>query len=678
MPEMCLGRDDDREDLCAGLSQLPPPGLSQTATRKQSRNSKPAPEQKTNSPSCGLITLSPSLRLKAANPGLDAGSISELTRQWLDDEPGDKMNPLLDITGLDPSQDTPVELLHTVLLGVVKYIWHFMNTKQWSEADRCLLAIRLQSTDISGLTVPPIRAAYMVQYRNSLIGKHFKTLMQTLAFAVHDICTPEQFALIKAAGDLGARLWIPEIDNMDSYLADLNIAIANLLDVFNAVDPLRILVKIKLYLLAHLPDDICRFGPAIRFATEVFECCNAIFRACSVRSNRLSPTRDIATKFASIERMRHVLCGGYWYDARRGVWVQAGDAVLRLLYDDPVFQRHLGWAPPKPIKPGQTHLPSEKKQPPISWSKLRSSTHWTENLGDEPAADGKWRLARTIVAKNGDVVCPSSWVYALDAAGKYILGRVAEILVGSETFVGLEQFVCTDQSHADLGWPVVRHPRGEDITKDGIKFFVLLKPDVLQFLCSVQHDCRRGRCKPVVAGRERQEREETTREKSLIQHTDEEHFVLNLGGLHNFMELRRILPASFTELKPLHKDRQRFHDETAAKAQQLRMTNREKAAEKRRAKAAEKKRQAEVAAAEADAEVEAAEQGAGEEIFDLVDPDEVPEPVPDGGSDDEEEEPPFVDDEEDTDYVPVQRRALGTVTAPRRSARVPVQRTRTL
>jgi hypothetical protein len=194
--------------------------------------------------------------LKAADPRRKADEVAAELKTWLDAQPGDKMNPLLDIAGLDLSQDTPVELLHTILLGVVKYIWHMLNTSQWSDTDRCLLAIRLQSTDISGLTVPPIRAGYMIQYKNNLIGKHFKTIMQALAFHIHDISTPEQFALVKAAGELGARLWVPEIDNMDDYLQQLNIAVANVLDAFDAVDPLRILTKIKLHLLAHIPDDV--------------------------------------------------------------------------------------------------------------------------------------------------------------------------------------------------------------------------------------------------------------------------------------------------------------------------------------------------------------------------------------------------------------------------------------
>jgi len=61
----------------------------------------------------------------------------------------------------------------------------------------------------------------MMKYCNSLIGKHFKTLMQTMIFHVHDIVSPDQFTLIKVVGSLGALLWIPEIKNMGSYLVSM-------------------------------------------------------------------------------------------------------------------------------------------------------------------------------------------------------------------------------------------------------------------------------------------------------------------------------------------------------------------------------------------------------------------------------------------------------------------------
>lgn len=88
----------------------------------------------------------------------------------------------------------------------------------WSDAERDLFTIRVQSTDIDGLKVPPIRSAYMMQYRNALIGKHFKTLMQTMPFHVHDLVTPAQFALVKSVAELGALLWVSEIEDMSQYL----------------------------------------------------------------------------------------------------------------------------------------------------------------------------------------------------------------------------------------------------------------------------------------------------------------------------------------------------------------------------------------------------------------------------------------------------------------------------
>ena len=125
--------------------------------------------------------------------------------------------PLTTYLGLDPTQDTPVEILHTILLGIVKYVWHIINT-HWSDNDWAKFAICLQSTDLDGLTVPPLRAGYIIQYQNGLIRKHFKMLMQTMAFHIHGLVTDEEFELIRAVGDLGALLWVHEIDDMDKYL----------------------------------------------------------------------------------------------------------------------------------------------------------------------------------------------------------------------------------------------------------------------------------------------------------------------------------------------------------------------------------------------------------------------------------------------------------------------------
>ncbi|KAJ7852374.1 hypothetical protein B0H14DRAFT_3658548 [Mycena olivaceomarginata] len=492
--------------------------------------------------------------MKADNPRRLGADIASELKIWLDEQPGDKMNPLLDIVGLDPSQDTPVELLHTILLGVMKYIWHLLNTSQWSDTDRHLFAIRLQTTDLSGLTVPPLRAGYMIQYKNNLIGKHFKTLMQTLAFHIHSICTPEQFAL--------------------DYLAQLTTAVANVLDAFDAVDPLRILVKIKLHLLAHIPEDVRRFGPLIRSATEIYEAYNGVF----------SPLRDISQKFASMDRVKHLLSGGYWWDASAKQWIQAGNRVQQILLKDPVLQRHLGWTSPGQAKPGLIK-PAPTTVLPLEWSQTKASTHW--HFGNSPLPGSRWGLGRVLTTQSGD--------------------QVKELLVGEKSLVTLEQFVCSQEPHPELDWPILRRPSGVEITEKHITSFLVLPSSSVQFVISVQHDCRKGDCQPTIVRKEYQEREETNRNISLIHHSDDDHFIVNMSALHNSVKLRRALPRSFTQVKPLVADRVAFHKIAAEKARVLRTKGRNKTAEKRRANAAAKKREAELAAeAAAEAQVVAA------------------------------------------------------------------------
>jgi hypothetical protein len=584
--------------------------------------------------------------IKDKEPCCSSGDIAARVKKWLDEQPGDKMNPLLDITGLDPSQDTPVEILHSVLLGAFKYIWHFMNTKQWSDKDRHLLAIRLQSTDISGLTIPPLRASYMFQYKNNLIGKHFKTLMQTLAFHVHDVCTPEEFTLIKAAGDLGARLWIPVIDNMDAYLEDLKVAIANLLDAWDTVDPLRIIVKIKLHLLTHIPDDIRRFGPAVRFATEIQESYNCVFRLCSINSNHLAPSRDIAQKFAGMDRVKHLLCGGFWKRLSSENWTHPGEAVVKILIDDPIFQRHLGWVSSETVEPGTVKEAAAKKNPPVLWQATKAAVHWA--LGPSPAPESLWKFGRYTITQTGDRASVMSWVFA-DADKTPVLGRIVEVITGPKALVTLERFVYTEEPHPEFGWPTVRRPRGTEITVQKMSSFVVVEAKCIRFICSVQHDCRHGECQPSVIGKERQEREDTTRDRSLISHHDDDHFVLNMTGIHNFMELRRALPTSLTTLKPLHRDRAAFHKEISTRAQSLGTQKRQQTAERRRATAARKKEEAAKAAQLASEAEEAARRA--EEEGEMDDDEDEPNNNEERGPEEEEDREQLEKDGDDEEYI---------------------------
>ncbi|EPQ57708.1 hypothetical protein GLOTRDRAFT_126197 [Gloeophyllum trabeum ATCC 11539] len=249
--------------------------------------------------------------LKAANRSRSKEDIAKELMEWVIQNGDNIYNPFLQVPGFDPSRDTPIEVLHTILLGVVKYGWHMTHTSL-SEEQQSIFFLRLQSSSIDGLTIPPIRASYLWQYRNSLIGKQFKEILQTAVFHLYELVDSNKFDLWKATGSLCALLWFPEIPNFEEYIADVKVAAANVLDIFAKINPSKISTKIKLHLLDHLPEDIRRFGPIIGRSTELFECFNAIFRFCAILSNRISPSHDIAIQLADQEAFKQRITGVMW------------------------------------------------------------------------------------------------------------------------------------------------------------------------------------------------------------------------------------------------------------------------------------------------------------------------------------------------------------------------------
>ena len=171
----------------------------------------------------------------------------------------------------------------------------------------------------------------------------------------------------------------------------MHILIANVQDAFDAVDPARILTKAKLHVLVHLPEDVERFRPPIRYATEIFECFNHVFRMCSVLSNHQAPGRDIACKCASMERVKHILCGGYWqHDCEH--WVQASPGVRQLLQTCLIVQTHLGWSLLRQPNIGNVKLQPIKKRQTHAWSDTLGG-HARIQLTPPPLCDSTWHHA---------------------------------------------------------------------------------------------------------------------------------------------------------------------------------------------------------------------------------------------------------------------------------------------
>ena len=121
------------------------------------------------------------------------------------------------MSDLDPHKDTPVEILHTVLLGVVKYIWYEtmqgLNSKQES-----VFQARLASINEDSLHITPIRANYIVQYKGGLIGRQFKDLAQIMVFTLYDDLVDSNITQCWIRlGWFMTLVWYPRIENIDIY-----------------------------------------------------------------------------------------------------------------------------------------------------------------------------------------------------------------------------------------------------------------------------------------------------------------------------------------------------------------------------------------------------------------------------------------------------------------------------
>ncbi|KAJ7766095.1 hypothetical protein B0H16DRAFT_1793006, partial [Mycena metata] len=517
-------------------------------------------------------TLKPVKEMRKDEPDRSAEDIRDELVQWTVDN-RDR------IYSFDPTKDTPIELLHTILLGIIKYIWHITHTP-WSAEQKRTYGLRLQSTNIDGLSLPPIRSAYILQYAGSLIGRQLKTLAQTNIFHIYGLVSDNQFTAWKAAGELSALLWVPEIRNPSEYRQDLRIAIANVLDIFAEIDPSKIVTKIKYHLLVHAPDeDVVQFGPLIGVATEVFESFNGVFRLCSVLSNHLAPSRDIAAQLGDQEGLKHRLTGGWWPVGEDGKWERAGGGVRHFLTEHPILQKLLGWTEPSSMKHGTTltALSSFLLKSAIGQFKLVSAKR---NEGLRPTFELKsttaaqavnyglfdphsvWNKCSFVISESLDECSLGSWVFAISptAADTTISGRITDILVdsGQQVLVVLELFQVLSARDEIFGMPVL-------VRRDSEVIFSIVPANGIKFKFNAQHDCQSAKCEASGRRLRMQERVESDQVEQFIVHEPLDRFFINIHAFHNSHLLRATLPRDLIAPVPLFPDRQAKHYELAAR-----------------------------------------------------------------------------------------------------------------
>ncbi|KAI5982275.1 hypothetical protein F5J12DRAFT_908289 [Pisolithus orientalis] len=183
--------------------------------------------------------------------------------------PENVYSPVWHIKGLNPHADTPVEVLHTVLLGFVKYFWRdVVNIRVGkNKIKRELLEAHLSSFDTTGLGIPPLSGHTLVQYAGSLVGHDFRAIAQAAPFVFHGLVPQECYEAWVALSKMIPLIWKPEIEDVDAHLTQLEIAIQEFLARTACWTPCWF-NKPKFHILLHLPEHIHHFGPAALFATE--------------------------------------------------------------------------------------------------------------------------------------------------------------------------------------------------------------------------------------------------------------------------------------------------------------------------------------------------------------------------------------------------------------------------
>ncbi|KAI0040147.1 hypothetical protein FA95DRAFT_1464700, partial [Auriscalpium vulgare] len=467
-----------------------------------------------------VLELGKSLRKRApGKPVLSEAEVKAKLSQELEKRMAlELINPLIGMPGVNIHMDTPTEILHTVLLGVVKYFWAQTIVVLDKSKSMAAFHARLVSVRTEGLNTPSLNADYICQYGGSLIGKHFKGLAQIMSFLVCGLVTKEVLDAWNAIGALVVLLWHTEIKNLEEYLASLSRAIEDLLNLTARCAPSILISKPKFHFLVHLPAYIRRFGPAIVFSTERYESFNHVFRLTCIHSNRQAPSRDTCRTFALHDAVKHIATGGFWLHRATKQWVRAGPKVRSYLREHPEHVRLLG------INVAQT---ARKREPPkpLPWSDtracsiIRATSDESSSTRKSIQKDAPYHQAQSFVARDGDSVATGYFVI-FKKDNQQSIGRVIEILSSiadpyNAAHISVEEFKVLDARHPHLDLPCL----------DGTAFKHVISPDRIICNANVQHDCTTSGCKALQQTAVRQERSEAIKTRATVLHEPTDRYL---------------------------------------------------------------------------------------------------------------------------------------------------------
>ncbi|CAD6907379.1 unnamed protein product [Tilletia laevis] len=401
----------------------------------------------------------------------------------------------------DVHQQMPPEVLHTIILGPLKYLAAITDSTLNDDA-RDQLQVRLEAVPTDGIECgKTFRASYFLAHLNSLVGRELKALAQVISSAMAplveagSISKHLQHAWLRTA-ELAKLVWVDSIDRdaMDEYQNELQNRVWAMMEAHARIAPKSILSRPKFHLLIHLGDAIRRYGPASNFATERTESFVAVQRAAVAHTNRMANSRDVAQRLVDQQLLRHLMSGGMRKSLNTGEPSTPCAAIVQVTQSpkNTVFRQRWGLQAAEKEKPkGQAEIMSTG----------RASATWS--LSGERCEVG------TFVLYDG-----------ADDGGDEDEDDTVPLSVGQ-----IQEVVMQDRSTASV---IIRHFEQHQLNKKynmisirSTERQVAIKPSEVIGIVNAPHDCIYSRCKIDVEGREvEQERLRTGVSKPSIIHLE--------------------------------------------------------------------------------------------------------------------------------------------------------------
>ncbi|KAA1121789.1 hypothetical protein PGTUg99_029968 [Puccinia graminis f. sp. tritici] len=440
--------------------------------------------------------------------------------------PSRLFNPFFRLPDFDGCTDTPVEVLHVFLLGVVKYMVRNIMGRA-KPAELGIIEGWYRAFVTTSLNIPSLSAYYMSKHSSNFVGKEFKIALQSAPFVLFSSMTKDERLAWGALCQLAPLVFQTRIEDMDSYILDLRFHIQKFLYYIIKISA-QWVNKPKFHMLLHLPDSIERFGPASLFATEKFESYNGVLRNASIHSNRQSPGKDIAITFANYKVLRHLICGGLISHPKQPKrYISAASSVSQLFLDNPSLQRSMDYN--EELAQGNSNFPH-----PVNAALPPADKGWVPPPLNLHLPGREFFQLKAIRLNAHRTLQKGAFFLVRQAAhsGVHAVGSV-DHLWEARRRSHISYWVCyTEYQRKGVDY----FYQMRKLRKTGITKFINIK-DVISTI-NVQHNCQAGGCEVTVTGRVRVEREESEENNATVAHKNTVDYVVNSLELPGARALR--------------------------------------------------------------------------------------------------------------------------------------------